>query len=289
MPAPPDHRDDHARRWTDPYWHRECFFYNGQYWWLGPDGLMYLYVNGWYYRYAYGDSGVVVTPDPTPPVDVPPSAPTPADQTTVYSLDGTRSIQITGDNRDAYLYDLTAADPNSAAAQGRFIGTEVAGVKIDYVTSTAADGTTTQTIQQIELSYEDPSALSVVDLNGERRVDVSGNAQNASLINLADTTVDPVSLAAGVTATTLSYQQGTDDSGNATQSLSSVALSVTDDSGNQSTLTFDRDGNSLDSQSQFRAQSRPLAPQPPAAALQTLQQKFEGSETFRALKSGFGW
>jgi hypothetical protein len=196
-------------------------------------------------------------------------------------------VQITGDNRDAYLYDLTVADPTSAAAQGRFIGTQVAGVKFDYVTSTADDGTTTQTISQIELSYDDPSALSVADFNGERRVDVAGDAKNADLVNLADSTVDPVSLAAGVTATTLNY--GTDDAG--AQSLQSIALTVTDDSGNQTTLTFNRDGASLDAASAQK--TRVFKAMPSAAAeqsqLQTLQQKMEGSETFRALKAGFSW
>jgi hypothetical protein len=90
-----------------------------------------------------------------------------------------------------------------------------------------------------------------------------------------------------VTATTLTYQQSTDASGNAVQSLLSIALTVTDDSGNPATLTFDRDGNSLDASSQSAA--RVVQPTPAPAMIQTLQQKMDGSETFRALKSGFGW
>ena len=278
--------------WYDPYWHRWCSLHDGQWWWQNPNGVVYYYDGNGYYQYDNSGSGVVVTPDPEPPVDVPPGNPTPApaNQISVYSLDGTRSIQVTGDNRDAYLYDLTVADPSSQAAQGRYIGTEVAGVNIDYVTTTADDGTTTQAIQQIELSYDDSTAVSVVDLNGERRVDLSGDAQNAVLNNLSDTTVDPVFLAAGASGTTLTYQQSTDDSGNTVQSLLSIALTVTDADGNQTTQTFDRDGAALDSSS-FQSSTRVVKPMPTQApaAIQTLQQKMDGSETFRALKSGFGW
>ena len=71
---------------------------------------------------------------------------------------------------------MTCVDPQSDAAQGRYIGTQVAGVNIVYVTQTADDGTTSQAIQQIELSYDDSTSVSVVDLNGERRVDVADDA-----------------------------------------------------------------------------------------------------------------
>ncbi len=132
-----------------------------------------------------------------------------------------------------------------------------------------------------------------MDLNGERRVDVSGDDQSAVLYNLSDSTVDPVFLAAGASGTTLAYQPSTDDSGNTVSSLLSIALTITDDEGNQNTLTFDRDGNSLDtpsSQSTTRV-VRPMPASVPSApsAVQTLQQKMQGSETFRALKAGFGW
>ncbi len=147
--------------WYDPYWHRWTYLNDGQWWWQGDNNVTYVYNDGAYYQYGGNDSGVIMTPDPTPPVDVPPGDPTttPVNQTTVYSLDGTRSVQITGDNRDAYLYDLTVADPNSAAGQGRYIGTQVAGVSIDYVTQTADDGAAAQVIQQIELRYDDSTPV----------------------------------------------------------------------------------------------------------------------------------
>jgi hypothetical protein len=202
------------------------------------------------------------------------------DGTLTGSLDGARSVQIVDDNRDAYLYDLTVADPNSAAAQGLYIGTQVAGVKFDYAAS--VDGSSTPAVQQIELTYDDPSALSVVDINGERRVDVIGSSQTATLIDLTTTTANSVELATGVTAAAMTYQQTLDISGNTVQRLASIVLTVTNGSGT-STLTFDRGGLLLNAPSQLPQVS--AAPQPPAA--QMLLQKFQGSDAFQTLKSGF--
>ena len=278
--------------WYDPYWHRWCSLHEGQWWWQNGDGVIYVYTGNGYYQYGSSDSGVIMTPDPTPPVDVPPGDPTPApaNQISVYSLDGTRSIQVNGDNRDAYLYDLTVADPQSDAAKGRYIGTQVAGVNIIYGTQTADDGTETQVIQQIELSYDDSSSVSIVDLNGERRVDLSGEAQTAVLSNLSDSTVDPLFLDSGATGVTMNYQQTSDESGAGVRSLQSITLVLTDASGNQTTETFDPDGSSLDAPpSPAQAPAKSFQPTSAPAAVQTLQQKFNGSESFRALKSGFGW
>ena len=112
--------------WYEPYWHRWVYMHDSQWWWHGDDGFSYVYVDGRYYRYDRNDGGVIMNPDPTPPVDVPPGDPTPEDQNpVVYSLDGTRSIKITGDARDAFLYDLTVADPNSPEAQPRWLAVDV--------------------------------------------------------------------------------------------------------------------------------------------------------------------
>jgi hypothetical protein len=288
--------------WYDPYWHRWDYMEAGQWWYQDEFGNIYVYNNGFYYRYGSSDSGVIMTPDPTPPVEVPPAdpdvpAPTvPDNQASVYSLDGTRSVQVTGDNRDAYLYDLTAADPQSDAAQGRYIGTGVAGVEFVYDTQTGDDGSTTQTIRQIKLTYDDPSASSVVDLNGQRRLDVAEDAQNATLVNLADSSVDPMPLASGVTDVTFINQQSQDDSGNTTTSLQMIVLATTDADGNTVALTYDQDGASIGAPSGPPAEgptdpstSRAVPPTPAPAAIETLQKKFDGSETFRALKSGLPW
>ena len=179
--------------WWDPYWHRWVYLHDGQWWWQDADDTLYLYVDGVYYRYDRGDGGVIMTPDPTPPVDVPPGDPAPVNQTSVYSLDGTRSVHITGDNKDAFLYDLTVADPNDLAAQGKWLASGIGA---------------------------------------------------ASFVN--------------------------DDSG----AVGRIVLTATDDSGAETTSTFDRDGN-------------PLDPQPFAA--KTLQGRMLGSAAFQALKSGFSW
>jgi hypothetical protein len=189
--------------WYDPYWHRWVWLRDGQWWWQDGDGVVYLYDGGVYYRYGQGDGGVVMTPDPTPPVDVPPGDPAPSNQTAVYSLDGTRSVQITGDAKDAFLYDLTVADPNSPAAQGKWLASGIA---------------------------------------------------SASFVNGAD------------------------------GSIGKIVLTTTDENG-AATLTFDRDGNSLDSAQSSAA----FTPTPGEDSAKTLQGKLLGSPAFQALKSGLSW
>ena len=183
--------------WYEPYWHRWVYMHDGQWWWTHPDGRCYVYTNGGYYLYGNGTGGVVLTPDPTPPVDVPPGPPAAADQTSVYSLDGARSIQITGAGKDAYLYDLTVADPNDPAAQGRYLAS---GVK------------------------------------------------TAVFVNDGD-------------------------------EVREIILTVVDDSGNQSTMTFNRDG----------AATGASSTRPGVGLLETLHRNMGRSASFRALKTGFSW
>jgi len=181
--------------WYDPYWHRWVYQRGGQWWWQGPDGV-YIWTGGWYYRYGPGSGSVIVVPDPTPPVEVPPGDSTPpADQTSVYSADGTRSVQILGDAKDAYLYDLTVADTSDPRAAGRWLARGVQDVKF---------------------------------LN------------------------------------------------NGDGSVNQLVLTVQDETGTQSSLTFDRDGNP------FAPASVPTA----EAELKTLGTKTQGSAAFSLLKSG---
>jgi len=101
--------------WYDPYWHRWCYFRDGHWWWQDPDNaeVVYIYSGESYYRYEPTTGGVVMTPDQTPPVDAPPAedqpAP-PADGAKVYcSQDGSRCVDVSGDEARAYLRDT--ADP----------------------------------------------------------------------------------------------------------------------------------------------------------------------------------
>jgi hypothetical protein len=193
--------------WFDPYWHRWVYMRDGQWWWTGPDGWVYVYNGGVYYHYQPADGGVIMTPDPTPPVDVPPGDPAPANQTSVYSLDGTRSIQITGEGKDAYLYDLTAADPQSPEAQGKYLAS---GVK------------------------------------------------SAAFVNEGD-------------------------------AVKSIVLTAVDETGAETTLTFDRDGAATGGSAAPGSAAQAVQPESDGSMIETLQRKTEGSETFKALKSGFGW
>ena len=190
--------------WYDPYWHRWVYMHEGQWWWTGPNGWNYVYNNGSYYHYDTGNGGVIMTPDPTPPVDVPPGDPTttPVNQTSVYSLDGTRSVQITGDGKDAYLYDLTVADPASPAAQGKYLAS---GVK------------------------------------------------SAAFVNEGD-------------------------------AIKEIVLTLVDESGSESTQTFDRDGAATGSSG---SATQAIQPESDATMIKTLQH--QGSATFEALKTGFSW
>lgn len=134
--------------WYDPYWHRWCYLQDGSWWWQNPDDLSntYIYQDGAYYQYDDSDGGVVLNPDPTPPVDVPPGDPTPADPNakTFYSTDGSRMVQITGDDLEATLYD-TSATP---AFQPVLLGTGVTDVRfqaddsgaLSQILTVAADG-----------------------------------------------------------------------------------------------------------------------------------------------------
>lgn len=184
--------------WYDPYYHRWVYLRDGQWWWQGPDGA-YVYTGGWYYRYGPGTGGVIMTPDPTPPVEVPPGDNTPpVNQTSAYSLDGTRSVQILGDAKDAYLYDLTVTDPSDPKAAGRWLASGV---------------------------------------------------EDAKFLN--------------------------DGNGGVNQ----IVLTVKDETGAESSLAFDRDGNASTG-------FAPASVRSDAAAVKSLQDKMSGSAAFSALRSG---
>ncbi len=271
--------------WYDPYWHRWTFLRDGRWWWQ-EGGITYVIIDNNYYRYGDNGGTVVVTPDPTAPVDVPPTAPdapAPAqNQTMFYSLDGTRSVQILGDAKEAYLYDLTAADPASEQAQGRWLGSGVASAKFVADDKTADDGTVTQVLRQVELAYDDASKSAVADVNGEREVVVSGDARSAYLNNLKDDSVDPVFLTDNETGVVLF---------NENSSLSLVIVTAKNEAtGVDDTLTFDRDGAPFVAgiAKAARSASQPLALRAAATSRQ-MKQNVQASETLRALTSGFSW
>src|SRR3989338_8841553 len=109
--------------WYDPYWSRWCYWRNNRWWWQDPDHIdvVYVYVDNRYYRYDDARNGVVLRPDPTPPVEPPPQEPSqpsePApdpDEQIYYSAEGTRSVQVLTKEKRAYLYDRTRQDSDGA-------------------------------------------------------------------------------------------------------------------------------------------------------------------------------
>jgi len=100
--------------WWDPLFVRWVYWYDGYWWWQGGDGLVYVYVNNNYYPYDEVVGGVTtVESRPRQPAAAPPSNPSAGKA--YYSPDGARMIQVFGDRDDAFLYDVTGAQPKFLA------------------------------------------------------------------------------------------------------------------------------------------------------------------------------
>jgi hypothetical protein len=147
--------------WYDPYWHRWCYWHDDYWWWENPYnvGVVYVYIDNSYYSYDDAQGGAVLKPDPTQPIDPPPQQPAqPADQLqTYYSKDGTRMVQITGQNKDAYLYD-TATPPSFEAV---WLGSGVTEVRFQY----SSDASGTETLKEL-LVLKDNGSWDLFDGNG---------------------------------------------------------------------------------------------------------------------------
>lgn len=274
--------------WYDPYWHRWVYLHDNRWWWQDGGGVVYIIIDNRYYRYGNNGGTVIVIPDPTPPVELPPAQPAdpaPApDQSLFYSADGTRSVQIMGERKEAFLYDLTIADQEDRLARGRWLGAGVASAKFAYDDKTDADGTPKQAIRQIELTFVDTDKSAVADLNGEREVQVSGEARSAYLYNLKDDSIDPVFLADNETGVSLINEESLDAAGEVKTRLKMVIVSAKNDAGTEDALVFDRNGAPYD------AGAEPPADQPaPSDQSQMLQQKAQKSPTLRTLRDGFSW
>jgi hypothetical protein len=203
--------------WFDPYWRRWDFLYGGWWWWPGPGGAVYLDDAGEYQNCTAAGNGVLMTPDPTPPVvappapteepeGVPPPEPPPdaADSPRFadYSVDGSRAVEIIGEGGAAYLYDLTVAASSDSRRNGQWLSDGVKDSRFVYEDKLPTSGAATP-VKQIELTYDGSSAYAVVDPAGERKVLVSGDDREASLYDLRDPTKPPVLLARGTTDVSL--------------------------------------------------------------------------------------
>ena len=268
--------------WYDPYYNRWVYLNDGRWWWQDPMAptVVYVIIDNNYYRYQDNAGTIIVRPDPTQPVVLPPaepSAPAPApDQDTMYSLDGTRSVQILGAAKEAYLYDLTAADSNGAAAGGRWLASGVRSAKFVYDDKHEADGSTTQVIRQIELTYVDPRIAAVADVNGERKIVITGAERSADLYNLNDANAAPTYLASGVSEIKLVNSETTDASGETVRSLRLMIVTAKDASGADSLSLFNRDGAPYDT----------AAPATLPARADSAVERMSRSSAFNMLQSG---
>jgi hypothetical protein len=100
-------RDEHYGRWV--YWS------DGYWWWPGPAGAVYVYVDGEYSPYAGAPVPVAV---PAPPAAA-------ARDTAKASPDGKRLVDITADGQ-AFLYDKTEA---GAPKFMKYLGNAAQGVR----------------------------------------------------------------------------------------------------------------------------------------------------------------
>jgi hypothetical protein len=166
--------------WYDPYYHRWVYLRDGRWWWQDPARVevVYLYTpeTNTYYQYDNAPGGgVVMTPDPTTPVETPPADPsepstTPAQQPQkiFMSADGRRSVQIFGEKNDAFLYD-TAETPSfdpvylaSGVTEARFSQTaEDQPLTVLLLTEEKADdGTVTKGFKMFDENGNDLSQAS---------------------------------------------------------------------------------------------------------------------------------
>lgn len=267
--------------WYDPYFHRWTYLHDGRWWWQDSFGVVYIVINNHYYRYGQNGGTIIVTPDPAPPVEAPPADPTetaPTAETMFYSEDGTRSVQIMGDRNEAYLYDLTVEDQADPKAGGRWLGAGVKSASFVYDDKIGSDGTTTKSLRQIALTFEEAGKSAVADINGEREVTVSGPERGADLYNLKDDAVEPVALADGATSVNLINEESVDASGETVAALKTIILTADEGAGVEATLMFDRDG------APYGAFSAPS----PASETREFKAKVQ-SPTLRTLSNGVDW
>jgi hypothetical protein len=102
--------------WFDPIGARWDFWWGGYWWWPGPGGAVYVNVNGDYR--PSNDSGVQAQPPASIPP--PPTATTlPSEGGSWKTPDGRRSVQVTGAQGEAFLYDTTGTNPSFMKSLGQ--------------------------------------------------------------------------------------------------------------------------------------------------------------------------
>lgn len=82
--------------WWDTSFMRWVFWWNGYWWWNAPTGVVHVYTNNTYYPYEPAQTVVVNEPQAQAPVE--------AANVSVVSPDGSRMVQVSGQNAYAALY-----------------------------------------------------------------------------------------------------------------------------------------------------------------------------------------
>ena len=102
-----------------------------------------------------------------------------------YSPDRTRAVEVVGDDREAYLYDLTT----EGGSDGQWLA--AGGFNVRFVKE---EDEPSALLRQIELEFADTERRAIVDINGERRIVISGPDREAMFSSLEDDSVPNVLL-----------------------------------------------------------------------------------------------
>jgi hypothetical protein len=154
--------------WYDTHVGRWVYWWDGFWWWPGPGGAAYVYVDNNYYPYE--GEGVTVQ-NPVVQEQAPPAAPASAAAgKTVAGPDGKRTVQIFGDDSQAFLYDNSTQPPTFM----KYLGQGVAQVR--FTGGKAGEPA------QILVEFKDDS-FALFDTNG--------NSQSAAVLSTEAKTAPP--------------------------------------------------------------------------------------------------
>ena len=152
----------HGDRW---WWYdagrgRWDFWWDGFWWWPGPGGAAYVYVDNNYYPYEGAGVTVEQAEEQPAPASIPAASAAGGAGGPKVSPDGRRMIQIVGADEQAFLYDKTASPPTFM----KYLGSGVTQVRFS--------GGSAGTPSQILVEYKD---------NTFALFDAEGNSQSSAV------------------------------------------------------------------------------------------------------------
>jgi hypothetical protein len=112
-------------------------------------------------------------------------------------------VEIVGEYREAFLYDLTTENPS----EGHWLAAEVFDVR--FVMEEGEGENAPPVLGQIELAFAGPNERAVLDINGERKVVISGPERLAILSSLEDDATESVVIGRNVVEITMIHEDGT--------------------------------------------------------------------------------